>query len=117
MSERDPVSRQSNLATSEDIPRAIEYLIQRVLRFACYAACATLGMVAFAAFWHDWSWWVVVPLLALACAAFRAAISIRPRGKLIFDEHGPIIVVPRPQASTSESADGNVHSQQKKEHS
>lgn len=117
MSELDPASRPSNLATSEDIPRAIEYLIQRVLRFACYGVCGTLGMVAFAAFWHGWSWWIVIPLLVLACAALRAAISIRPRGKIIFDEHGPIIVVPRPQASTAESAGGKVHSQPNSENS
>ncbi len=94
MPESDPTFRPPRLATSEDIPRAIEYLIQRVLRFAGFGISAVLGMVAFSAFWHGWSLWVVTPALTLAGMAFMAAISIRPRGEIIFDNHGPIIVVP-----------------------
>jgi VIT1/CCC1 family predicted Fe2+/Mn2+ transporter len=95
---------QPRLGTSEDIPRAIEYLIQRVLQFVSFGTSAVLGLVAFSAFWHEWSLWIVIPVVLLACAAFLAGISIRPRVKVIFDAHGPIIVVPRPQTPVVESS-------------
>ena len=90
--EREPLKPRP--ATSETIPRAVEFLINLILRWICFALAGAFGLFTVVAWIIGWPWWVVLPALALTLAFFACAFSIRPQGKIVFDSGGPSIVVP-----------------------
>ncbi len=90
-------------ASSEDIPRAVEFLINTALRWFFYFVGAMFGLLALASWLKGWPWWVLTAALVLSLAAILLARTFRPRGKFIFDSHGPMVMVPRPKSTPPNS--------------
>lgn len=81
-------------ATSEEIPRAVEFLLLFLMRWALFGLAGVAGLLLIAALTLGWVWWVRAVLTTLTFAAMVFGASIRPRGSFRFDRAGPIIVVP-----------------------
>jgi hypothetical protein len=94
MPEQESTRPIRRAATSDDIPRAVEYLIHLLLRWTCLAVAGVLGLIDVVGWLHHWTWWLVVPLLVLTMAALACGLSIRPRGRMVFDRVGASVVVP-----------------------
>ena len=90
-------------ASSEDIPRAVEFLINTALRWFFFLVGAMFGLLAIASWRLGWSWWVLIPTLIFSLAAILLARTFRPRGKLVFDSHGPIVMVPGTKSTSPNS--------------
>jgi len=91
----------ARLATSEDIPRAVEFLINFVIRWTLFFFSGLFGLLALVAVLRGWAWWVLIPAAALSLGSFVIAWSTKPRGRFVTDAHGPIIVVPRASGEPS----------------
>jgi hypothetical protein len=91
----DNEQKTPRLATSQDIPRAVEYLINAFVRGVCVVAAGSFGLLALLGVLLGWSWWAMLPVSLIAVLSLLFAIRIRPRGRMAFDSKGPIIVVPR----------------------
>ena len=76
------------------IPLAVEFLINLVLRWTCFVLAGAFGLLALVALIQAWSWWILMPALAITLGSFVCAVLIRPQGKLAFDRSGPIVIVP-----------------------
>jgi hypothetical protein len=81
-------------ASSEDIPRAVEFLINLVLRGVCFLLAGISALVALIAWFAAWSW-RSAPLI-LAFVFFAGTFAFRPRGKMVFDRVVPSVIVPKP---------------------
>ena len=81
-------------ATSETIPRAVEFLINLMVRWICFALAGAFSLLSLVGWLAAWPWWVGLPTLALTLAFFLCAFSIRPRGKIVYGSGGPIVIVP-----------------------
>jgi hypothetical protein len=90
----DQKTTQPTLATSDDIPRAVEFLILFFLRWTCFGFGGLLGLLTLTAWLRAWAWWVVVPLSILACVTIGCGVLMQPQGKFQFDRVGPSIIVP-----------------------
>jgi hypothetical protein len=108
MSEVHPLTPKPNsqppaprLATSEDIPRAIEFLINFVFKWTFLAIASLLALVAVIAFLGAWPWFVLYPALALATGALLFSFTFKPKGKFHFDRHGPGVLVPPDKSASS----------------
>ena len=95
----EPVSKdvKSSHSTSESVPRAVEFLINLVIRWICFALSAGFGVLTVCGAIKSWTLWVVVPTLALSLFTFVIAILNKPRGKIVFDRTGPAVMVPKEQ--------------------
>ncbi len=79
----------------EDVARAIEFLMNFVIRWTLFFFFGVFGLLALAAWLRGWAWWVLIPAAALAVVCFVLGWSTKPRGKFASDAHGPMIIVPR----------------------
>ncbi len=62
----DDRANRPKQATSEDIPRAVEFLILFVIRWMSCAASGIFGLVSIAGWFSHWPRWVVIPSSILA---------------------------------------------------
>ena len=94
MPEPDEKLTRPKLATSEDIPRAVEFLILFFLRWTCFGFGGIFGLLSLTAWVAGWTWWVVVPLSIFTFLTIGCGVAMRPQGKFKFDRVGPSIIVP-----------------------
>ena len=111
MRETDREATRQKPATSDAIPRAVEFLILTLLRWAFFCLAGVFGLLAVTAWLRHWPWWVAVALSVFLLATAVCGVAIRPRGKFRFDRVGPSVIVPTPgsnsrgdRAVTSESS-------------
>src|SRR5262249_20936085 len=81
-------------ATSEDIPRAAEFLLLFLMRWALFGLAAGAGLLLIAAWTSGWPRWAIATLAAFMFAGVACGASLRPRGGFRFDRVGPCIIVP-----------------------
>lgn len=105
MHDTDDRGRGLRLATSEDIPRAVEFLILSVFGCGCLAVALVLALLSIAAWLMPWNRWLATALSALALAAVAVGLAIRPRGRFRFDRVGPSIIVPPSEPRRREPED------------
>jgi hypothetical protein len=73
------------LATSDDIPRAVERLLQWAIRLACYGVAVVFaGIAIVGVVWH-WPWPVSAVLAAVAVAAICAGRRFGGPCPLVFE--------------------------------
>lgn len=82
-------------ATSDDIPRAVEFLLLSVIRWSSFGIAALFGFLSIIAWMWHWPQWISVLLMVASVLAFLFGRVNRPKGKWRFDSHGPMIDVPR----------------------
>ena len=82
-------------ATSDDIPRAVEFLLLSVIRWVSFSCSALFGLLSIIAWMRDWPTWISIPLMAVSVLALLFGRVSRPKGRWRFDSRGPMIEVPR----------------------
>jgi hypothetical protein len=111
MQEPEDRANRPSHATSEDIPRAVEFLIQFLIRWICFGLAGGFGLLSITAWARHWTWWAAIPFSVFTVMMVVCGAAIRPRGKFRFDRVGPSIVVPSSsphpgKRSGGESEDG-----------
>jgi len=67
-----PADNPKRLATSEDIPRAVEKLLQWIIRLGFYGIATLCAGLATAGIVWNWSRWIAVTFAVVAVAAVVA---------------------------------------------
>lgn len=80
-------------AVPESVPLAVEFLINLILRWTCFAMGGAFGLLAMVAWFQEWTWWIMMPSLAMTLGTFVCAVLISPKGKLKFDSRGPMVIL------------------------
>jgi hypothetical protein len=93
-------------ATSEAIPRAVEFLILLLLRWACFGLAGAAGLLAVAAWRGDWPAWAAAIPAGAGAVALAVGAAIRPRGRVRWDRDGPSVVVPSRPAGGGRAGPG-----------
>ncbi len=81
--------------TSDDIPRAVEFLLLSLIRWLSFGCAALFGLLSIIAWMRHWPRWISVPFMVVSVLAFLFGRINRPKGKWRFDSRGPKIEVPR----------------------
>jgi hypothetical protein len=96
-------NQNKNLARSEDVPRAVEYLIQLVLRWILWTMALGFGIGALVCLIERWSFYVTIPCVVLfvLCVIGGWVVKSSP-GRLVVGRSARDIgiVVPRSDSST-----------------
>src|SRR3954468_8284365 len=94
MPEPDKKAAQPKLATSEAIPKAVEFLILFLIRWACFGLAGAFGFLSLAAALCCWAAWIAGLLILFTGLMIACGAAIRPQGEFRFDRVGPSIIVP-----------------------
>jgi hypothetical protein len=95
-------NQDRNFSRSEDVPRAVEYLIQLVLRWTLWTMAFGFGIGALVCLSERWSSYITIPLVVLFVLTAIAGWAVKSSsGRLVV---GPSvrdigIVVPRLDSS------------------
>jgi|HubBroStandDraft_6_1064221.scaffolds.fasta_scaffold317387_3 hypothetical protein len=102
---------EKRLATSDDVPRAVEYLIQLVLCGVLWVMSFGFGVGALVCFLEHWPLYVSIPLAVVSALTAVAcwAIKSSPGRLVIGSSTGEVgIVVPRSDRDASSSSRGSL---------
>jgi hypothetical protein len=63
------------------------------------------GLLALVALMQSWTWWTLMPALAISWLSFVCAAMISPKAKLVLDRCGPSVIVPVANPANTRPAD------------
>lgn len=101
-----PPGNPRRLATSDDIPRAVEKLLQWALRLIFYFVAFVLSVLAVVGITTGWAWWVNGPLALFVVIAIGGGRTCGGPCPLVFvpPEGAPPVSPGPPAKSNSESS-------------